>query len=310
MRHAYLIIAHGKWQQLYFLLKQLDDANNDIFIHIDAKVKNPPLTELKNMVKYSNVEIIQEYKVYWGSLELVKVEFLLLKMALSGNYDYYHLLSGMDMLIKTKEEISEFFTKNNGKEFIHFDTDLRLKENKELLRRVKCYHFFVNYRKRFNKFKLLNNVFTFFERISLSIQILFKVDRTKKYSETIKYGSQWFSITSDFAKYVVENESKTLKMFNKTKCSDELFMQTLIYNSEFKNNLYDLNFDDNVEANVRLIDISNRGKNGSPYVWKMNDYEELKSTKCLFARKFDIAVDKQIVEKIYSETNGQIKEGR
>ena len=34
-----------------------------------------------------------------------------------------------------------------------------------------------------------------------------------------------------------------------------------------------------------------------------NDWNELKDSKCLFARKFDLNIDKEIIEKIYNYTN-------
>ena len=148
-----------------------------------------------------------------------------------------------------------------------------------------------------------NSFFNLLEHILLGIQELLKVDRTKKYKNfTIKYGSQWFSITNEFAEYVIENEKKIDEIFKNTKCSDELVMQSLIYNSKFKDNLYDLEFDDNVEANMRLIDLKGRSKNGSPYVWKISNFKEIENSKCLFARKFDISVDDEIVRKILELT--------
>jgi hypothetical protein len=38
---------------------------------------------------------------------------------------------------------------------------------------------------------------------------------------------------------------------------------------------------------------------GQPYVWRVNDYNKLMNTDFLFARKFDINTDFNIVEKIY-----------
>lgn len=38
--HAYLIIAHHHFNQLKLLLTLLDDERNDLFVHIDEKVKN------------------------------------------------------------------------------------------------------------------------------------------------------------------------------------------------------------------------------------------------------------------------------
>ena len=197
---------------------------------------------------------------------------------------------------------------NSLGQVVHFDTDERLKEDKEVYRRTACYHFFTNYRKRF-RIKALNYFFTFIERCSLATQVALGIDRTKKYNFTIKYGSQWFSITDKLAKYIVMNEEKINKIFNKTKCADELFVQTIVYNSDFKEKLYDKNFDDNCLANMRLIDIKKRGKNGSPYIWQYKDLEEIKRSKCLFARKFDINKDKKIVREIIKISNGGKKDG-
>ncbi len=38
-KHAYCIIAHNNFNQLQILIDMLDDARNDIFVHIDKKVK-------------------------------------------------------------------------------------------------------------------------------------------------------------------------------------------------------------------------------------------------------------------------------
>ena len=37
MKHAYLIMAHDKFEQLAMLLQCLDYPDNDIYIHIDKK---------------------------------------------------------------------------------------------------------------------------------------------------------------------------------------------------------------------------------------------------------------------------------
>lgn len=301
MSHAFLLIVHNNWEQLKLLLKQLDNVNNDIYIHIDAKVKDVPVDSLMSCVNESNIEILSKYKVYWGSFELVQVELYLLKEATKKNYDYYHLLSGNDLMIKSMETFFEFFKKNRGKEFIHFSTEKRLIEDKEILRRVKSYHLFTNFRRRF-KHKILNKIFDTLEHISLGIQEILKVDRTKKYNFSIKYGSQWFSITNDFAKYLISKEKIIYKIFNKTKCADELFVQTILFNSNFEKKLFNRNYDASCESNMRLIDIEKRGFNGSPYVWKLSDFEELKNSKCLFARKFDLKQDSKIIDKVIKIT--------
>lgn len=42
-------------------------------------------------------------------------------------------------------------------------------------------------------------------------------------------------------------------------------------------------------------------KRGTPYIFREEDFYELKNTPALFARKYDINVDRNIVGRIYKE---------
>lgn len=79
MKHAYLVMAHGNFEQLQFLVDLLDCEQNDIFIHIDKKADFCGLT-LKT--KYSNVKIFQAFKIYWGTYSQVECELFLLRQAI------------------------------------------------------------------------------------------------------------------------------------------------------------------------------------------------------------------------------------
>lgn len=299
LQHAYLIIAHSNWEQLKILLQLLDEENNAIYIHVDAKAKNVPVNALQQMVKKAHITLIQKYKVYWGSFELVQTELLLFAEAYKKHYDYYHLLSGVDLPIKTQKEINDFFEENRGCEFVQYDTDDRLKNDREINRRTRLYHFLQNYRRRY-KHNVANALFTLLERISLAVQLVLRVDRMKRHPNlTIKYGSQWVSITDELVGYILEQEHLIYDVFHCTNCADELFIQTLVYNSKFKERLYDKEYDDDVRGNMRLIDMKTRGHNGNPYTWKMADLDEIKKSECLFARKFDSNADHEIINEIY-----------
>ena len=47
-KHAFLIIAHGKFNQLQILLNLLDDERNDLYVHIDKKAQIPPPSVSRN----------------------------------------------------------------------------------------------------------------------------------------------------------------------------------------------------------------------------------------------------------------------
>lgn len=71
-----------------------------------------------------------------------------------------------------------------------------------------------------------------------------------------------------------------------TRCADELFLQTILMNSVFKDNI--------TGDNLRYVDF----KRGKPYVWRKEDIDELLSAPGIFARKFDEQIDSVIVDEI------------
>ena len=223
----------------------------------------------------------------------------LLKQAYTNDYDYYHIISGADLPLKSNEEIDSFFEENNGKEFILYDEDA-LKGNPEISRRAKYYHFLQNYRRRYAE-KWKNSFFTFCERIFLVLQIVFGINRVKNLDWQIKYGSNWVSITDELVKVILENKDKITSVFSYTNCADELFIQTIAYNCGFKDYIFQPA--DKQAANLRCIDWS-RGKNGNPYTYRLKDIDMLipkiggRENLNLFARKFSETIDKGLIDEI------------
>lgn len=214
----------------------------------------------------------------------------------------------MDFPLKDNKELDVFFAKNNGFEFIQFN-DEKANNDPEISRRTKYYHWLQNYRRRYSQ-KWKNSFFTLCERVLLILQIMLRVDRTKKIDWEIKYGSQWISVTNTFVEELLKQEDKIMKIFSYTSCSDELFAQTVAYNCGFKDRIYTP--ESGMTQNVRLIDWT-RGKNGSPYTFRRCDEQLLLTSKNLFARKFSEKVDQDIIDiicdTIKKERNSSINGG-
>ena len=67
-KHAYLIMAHNEFYILEKLILLLDDLRNDIYIHIDSKVKNFNFKYYKKLVKRSNIYFVERKNVRWGHM--------------------------------------------------------------------------------------------------------------------------------------------------------------------------------------------------------------------------------------------------
>ena len=88
-----------------------------------------------------------------------------------------------------------------------------------------------------------------------------------------------------------------MKEFQNTLCPDEIFLQTVLWNSPFKDRIYNLN---NLEkGSMRKID----WERGNPYVWQHKDFCELQNAEELFARKFNSTYP-EIITFLYQTYKG------
>jgi glycosyltransferase len=284
MKFAYLIMAHDNPNQLKILLELLDYGINDIYLHIDPKSR-----ELKNVnwlgcVKYAKIYTYSKYNVLWGDISQTKCQMFLLKEALRFHHDYYHLISGKDLPIKPHTEIINFFEKNKGKEFVFF-------EDSDYCKKDSCLHYHFFYYVENEKNKILRNFKFLLDNFLLWIQKALKVER-KFYC-----GDNWFSITEKLASDFSSKGKKMIRKVKFCKNSDELILQTFLYPIYKDYDLYYRGFDSNHISILRYIDWDR----GSPYVWRLKDYDQLCESPFLFARKFDETIDNKIILKIYNK---------
>lgn len=283
--HAYLIVAHKNPEQLKMLLSQIDDKRNDIYILIDKKASK--LFHFDFKLKTSRLFFLKPKRINWGAYSQIDAYLYLFNVSSSKfSYDYYHLLSGQDLLLKSQDYIHNFFEKNNGAEFINFvDNEI----TQEIISiRLSKYHFFQE--KIGNKKESRHKLFIFLNRISMKIQTIFGVNRIAKSKIQYRMGENWCSLTNGFVEYLMSKKRIIKKTFKFSLCADEVFLQTIIFNSDFYNNV---SFN-----NLRYID----WERGKPFVFTNECYRELVDNQNLFARKFDISIDREIIEKIVSYT--------
>lgn len=285
MRHAYLILAHNEFEVTKRLLQSIDDERNDIYIHFDRKLGILP--DFK--VEYANLFYLKDrVDVCWGDISVVEAEYKLFELASKNKYEYYHLLSGVDLPLKSQDQIHNFFNKHRGKEFIGFSQyDYSL----EVARKVNYIHLFA---KNFRHDGSMKSLFRKVVRAAyLNFQIFFNIKRNSKIQ--FKKGTQWVSITNNFVNELLRQKNDVLKIYNSTFCADEIYKQTVCWNSSFKNNVY--NGIDEALGCQRAIG----WKDGVLYDWLNKDYEKLIGSDLIFARKFN-SKNLEIVDNLIRRT--------
>ncbi len=288
-KHAYLIIAHGNPYVLEKLILLLDDERNDIFIHIDKKIKEFDFAYFQKVPQKSKLIFTKRIDVYWGHVSQIHAELLLFKMAVSTNeYSRYHLLSGADLPLRSQDDLHYFFEKHSSTEFIgisHFPYEKykidKIHFNRKYLMKSSNYTF----RERFNRF---------YSRLFVSLQKLVGYKHHSQYRGEVRYGLNWVSVTHQFVIYLVEQESWIRCFFKYSLCGDEFYKQILAVNSKFKESLYDIG--DDLKGSQRKVE----WEGNNPRIYRTSDFEELMNSPYLFARKFQDVVDTQIVDMIYN----------
>lgn len=284
-KHAYLIIAHNKFDQLAILIDLLDDPRNDIYLHIDKKVSDFDPDTIKT--QHAKLHLVDPVSVTWGGHSQIACEMQLFRCAGAGHYMYYHLLSGIDLPLKTQDEIHAFCQSHAGSNFISFDEKAMV--NGEFRDRTQYYHLLRDViGKRRDPVAQGMKVL---EKISIALQKCFRLKR-KEWIPLYK-GANWVSITDEMVQYLLTCEELIKKQFYYSFCADEVFLQSLAMQSPCRDSI--------VNNYYRKIDWST----GEPLIYSKEDVPALLASDALFARKFDLATQPQAVAMVVEHLKGK-----
>lgn len=286
-KHAYLIMAHNQVEVLRVLIELIDDVRNDIFLHVDKKADFSS-ADIMDVPRKSKIYMVSSLDVKWGAPSQIKCSLSLFQKACeTEKYDYYHLLSGVDLPLKTQDQIHDFFELNRGKQFVSFDDD-NLIGNAHRVR----YKWYLQEKKGYKE----KNIFNVMDKAFIWAQKIFRADFRDKNIQ-YKLGSEWCSLSDDFVRYLVDSQEEIHRLFGHSAAGDEMYIQTMLYNSEdYKAQLYEENIK---EANLRYINFGNGW--ASPQIIRKEDIPHLLHSKYLFARKFDYETNPDAVELIKKE---------
>ena len=272
-KNCILILAHKNHNQIMRLINHLK-TDFDLYVHIDKRNK-------LNIKSFDNVNVYKEFKTYHGGVSLVIATLFLIEEAYKNNYDRYIFISGQDVPLKTNKEIINFFDANKNKEYISYESINNSEAMyKEMSFRLNSYNFGKLYRLIFHR-----NIRELLSNFPL-------IKRTTP--ENIYYGSQWWNLTNNAIKYILDYTKQNpnfLKRFNYTWGSDEFYFQSILLNSEFKDNC----INDCLRYLIWGV--------GTPINFTIKDYDDIKNNinNNIFSRKFDENIDNDIIDKLYKD---------
>ena len=233
MNHGILITAYKDYAQLVNLVDAFDESSFLVFIHVDKK-SSFSTDQLALLAAKPRVHcVLQEYSVNWASFAHLEAIIMLCRVAIEcPQLSYLHLVSGQDYLIRPLPSLLKFFSENRGVNFLDFNKLPNSKWAGGGFNRVHSYHGydFIDAKSRVGHLLLL----------ALHTVTKLKLFR-RKYNDDLPPlfgGSTWWSLTRECIQYVVHATDDDPYFLNRLRysfCPEELFFQTTILNSPFRN---------------------------------------------------------------------------
>jgi hypothetical protein len=281
---AFLVLAHANPAQLVRLVRRLDPSRRPVWIHIDRRTDISTWSELPGLVSRGAM-MVDRQPSPWGGFGIVDATLAGMSAALRcGAWSHLVLLSGQDYPIKPLSTIDDFFAAHCGASFMeHHPLPRSDWPGDGGLSRVADFHLRV------------------FDR-EVMIRSIGGLRRHVPGQRAPFQGGQFFTLSLDLTRLVVqtsETQPRYRRFFRRTAIPDESYFQTLVMNSPLARSV--------VNNDLRYEDWSENTSH--PKVLTSTDVSALLRSSSLFAKKFDSAIDGQILNLIDHEVHGEARMG-
>ena len=295
MKLAFLIAAHAHPGLLLRLVQRLKSPDCSIFIHIDQGVDIRPFQTAFRAE--SDVHWVPRIKSRWGTFGQVKASLSLLQTALSTDpdADRFILLSGQDYPLVSPEKMRLFFEAHPTTNFFHF-APMPWKTWGESggFDRLLRYHFvFGKYDFSYPSDNLPGSRLV---HATYRLCQLF-LPRTRALPANLTYygGLNWWNLTRHTASSIldyIEAHPEFTRIFRFTRCSDEIFFQTLLLNA-----FPELPC---VNDDLRCVFWDGR-RNQYPAEVILEEFEEIAESGKMFVRKINPDFSAPLLDRIDRE---------
>lgn len=292
MKLAILLMIHNNLQQVKMLINTLSHPNITIFVHADKKMDlNQADLDIPGVILLPEEKRVN---VKWGTISMVDAILNIMEYAIRyGDYDYYWLCSGQDFPLVKANEIVSFF-KNKTSNFIEFwksyNYGLGKKNNLDKRCEIWCPNWVIGSKLHLRILKRL------YIEITGGYFHTWHIFKRKNFPvKDFYFGATWWCLNRDVVLWMVKYLAKHWEyrdFYKNSICPDESFFHTLIKISPYA---------DNVESYLHYIDWSQGGNH--PKILTCRDYQLMKESGKLMARKFDINVDAKVLDMIQNNSS-------
>jgi hypothetical protein len=271
VRIAYLVSAYKLPTQLVRLVHRLHHGDAHVVVHVDRQTPRRVYAEMTSGTReLGGVEFVERHPCHWGGFGHVRATLKCLDRLYEDGipFDYAILLTGQDYPIRSTEAIERFLADAGDRSYISYWSLPHAPWRGGGVDRIARWH--LVWRRR--------------------LHLALPAHRRIPGRLTPWGGSPYWCFARDVADYVhdfVHGDSGFVSFFEHVWIPDELFFQTILVNSPFRDQL--------VNDNLRYIDWT---RLPAPAILRADDFDDIVRSNALFARKFDATVDSSILDML------------
>lgn len=275
---AYIISAYRLPDQLTRLVRRLDTETASFFVHVDRKTDDATYRRMAEPLSgLDNVHFLERHRCHYGGFGHVEATLKGIEELFRQGvpFDHVLLLTGQDYPIASNRRIGEFFREHEDLSFMsHFP--LPSSEWQEGgLDRIESWH------------------------VRLGSHYLrmpgMRGPLRRRHPAGLRPfgGSAYWCLSRECAEYVrgfLRDARSYVRFFRFVNVPDEIFFQTILLNSPLRDAI--------VNDDLRYLEWRHPEVSGGPAVLRRSDFENIMGSGKLFARKFDVTEDAEILDLI------------
>jgi hypothetical protein len=282
VRIAYIVLAHKLPEQLVRLVERLSSPTSVFVIHVDSKSPERVFrTASRALASDDRVHFLERRPIAWSGFSQVAATLRAVERLrrLGTEFDYAFLLTGQHYPIKPASEIEGLLEEAQGRSLIeHFALP------------------WCHWRAEAGGLNRLQ-----YPYLEIKGRVIRLPIRRRIPSWLVPHGgSAYWCLSRECLEYVLDvvaMRPQLVRFFKTARCSDELFFQTVLCNSPLRDQL--------VDESLTFT----HWTPGSPHpaILRGDHIGDLASSPALFARKFDITVDDDVLDLIDERLLGEVR---
>jgi hypothetical protein len=282
MNLAYIVSAYKLPDQLIRLVLKLNSETSHFFIHVDRKTDDATWRRMSSLDRLANVHFLPRHRCHYGGFGHVRATIKgigeIVRQRLT--FDYTILLTGQDYPIKSNQEIDTFFSRHEGQSFMeYFPLPYAEWDDHGGIDRIRYWHL----RLAGKYLRIPGRSGISFERRFPSLQLF--------------GGSAYWCLSRECTEYVyrfLQEQRPYTRFFEYVNVPEEIFFHTIVMNSSLTQRF--------VNDDLRFLEWRSPAVAGGPAVLRKDDFGKIIHSSKLFARKFDVTHDAEILDMIDDRT--------